>query len=240
MLLEIRSRCVLPALIGAFCLLCENVGFGVDCQPNAIDDACDIDCGAAGGPCDVPGCGSSADCNTNAIPDECEFIDCNGNCVPDDLDLSGGASQDCNTNGVPDECEPQCAPLEMVFFFDNSSSMVNDQPGVCDAITTALEQLEQEGALLESELRVIRPNASGVDCACCSSAPVDPEDCAPDPQHLCDSPYFGKCLPVGGDGNYEDWGFTTAVVAVNEEWSSPGRPMVFPVSDGGPRCGQAN
>jgi hypothetical protein len=65
--------------------------FGADCNTNGIDDACDLDCGTPGGPCDLPGCGLSTDCNTNAVPDEC--------------DLSGGASQDCDGNAIPDECD---------------------------------------------------------------------------------------------------------------------------------------
>jgi len=46
----------------------------VDCNQNGIDDACDIDCGTPGGPCDVPGCGQSEDCNGNGQPDECELF----------------------------------------------------------------------------------------------------------------------------------------------------------------------
>jgi len=64
---------------------------GADCNGNGIDDACDLDCGMTGGPCDVPGCGLSIDCNGNAVPDEC--------------DLSGGTSQDCDGNAIPDECD---------------------------------------------------------------------------------------------------------------------------------------
>jgi acetylornithine deacetylase/succinyl-diaminopimelate desuccinylase-like protein len=62
-----------------------------DCNGNGIDDPCDLDCGEVGGPCDVPGCGTSLDCNTNSVPDEC--------------DLSGGTSADCDGNGRPDECD---------------------------------------------------------------------------------------------------------------------------------------
>ena len=61
-----------------------------DCNENGIADECDIDCGATGGPCDVPGCGTSDDCNGNGLPDEC--------------DIAEGRSDDFNENGVPDEC----------------------------------------------------------------------------------------------------------------------------------------
>ena len=80
-----------------------------DCNLNDIADGCDVDCGASGGPCDVPGCGGSADCNGNAVPDECES-DCNGNGVPDDCDIAAclpgdSLCADCNGNDIPDECE---------------------------------------------------------------------------------------------------------------------------------------
>ncbi len=42
-----------------------------DCNNNGIPDLCDIDCGAMGGPCDVPGCGGSSDCNTNGVGTTC-------------------------------------------------------------------------------------------------------------------------------------------------------------------------
>ncbi len=69
-----------------------------DCNGNGIPDACDIDCGPAGGACDLPGCGQSADCNTNGVPDEC--------------DIASGTSLDLNGNGIPDECEPARLILE--------------------------------------------------------------------------------------------------------------------------------
>jgi hypothetical protein len=75
-----------------FLLLCGyTTAPAQDCNSNGIDDACDLDCGATGGPCDVPGCGLSPDCNTNGVPDEC--------------DISGGTSQDCDGNSIPDECD---------------------------------------------------------------------------------------------------------------------------------------
>lgn len=81
-----------------------------DCNENEIPDPCDIDCGPAGGECDLPGCGESIDCNGNNIPDECELDtrDCNTNGVPDDCDLEAGTSADCNDNQTPDECEEDC------------------------------------------------------------------------------------------------------------------------------------
>jgi len=43
-----------------------------DCNANGLHDQCDIDCGEAGGPCDLAGCGTSlGDANADGIPDEC-------------------------------------------------------------------------------------------------------------------------------------------------------------------------
>ncbi|MBI4718195.1 MAG: hypothetical protein HY763_10350 [Planctomycetes bacterium] len=75
-----------------------------DCNGNGLDDACDLACGPAGGPCDLPGCGGSLDASGNGVPDECD-PDCNGNGVADGIDIAGGASADCNANTMPDECE---------------------------------------------------------------------------------------------------------------------------------------
>jgi hypothetical protein len=78
-----------------------------DCNENALADFCDLDCGPAGGICDVPGCGASLDCDGNRIPDECE-TDCNHNGRLDSCDLDLGISIDCNRNQIPDECETDC------------------------------------------------------------------------------------------------------------------------------------
>ena len=71
-----------------------------DCNDNGIRDACEIDCGPPGGPCDVPGCGTSSDCNRNGIPDTCEPDD-DGDGQPDvcqraygDFDLDGDVDQE--------------------------------------------------------------------------------------------------------------------------------------------------
>jgi len=66
-----------PLLIAGFVLglvglTSPAVAQSVDCNGNGIDDACDLDCGVTGGPCDVPGCGGSVDCNGNSVPDECD------------------------------------------------------------------------------------------------------------------------------------------------------------------------
>jgi hypothetical protein len=49
-----------------------GVACSSDCNDNGIEDACDVACGPAGGPCDVLGCGQSSDQNGNGLPDECD------------------------------------------------------------------------------------------------------------------------------------------------------------------------
>lgn len=70
-----------------------------DCNNNGIPDACDLNCGAVGGPCSVPGCGQSSDCNTDGVPDECQLL----------------GSNDSDGNGSLDVCQPyvtEPAPLQ--------------------------------------------------------------------------------------------------------------------------------
>ena len=77
--------------------------WAVDCNTNTIEDACDLDCGVALGPCDVPGCGLSADCDSNGVPDECDVADDGAGCSFPDLllDNSTGAA-DSIFLGPPD------------------------------------------------------------------------------------------------------------------------------------------
>ncbi|MFQ5424886.1 MAG: hypothetical protein ACE5F9_13025 [Phycisphaerae bacterium] len=60
------------AITAAVVLSSPSPASAQDCNNNGIPDACDIDCGVPGGPCDVPGCSGSNDCNANGIPDECD------------------------------------------------------------------------------------------------------------------------------------------------------------------------
>jgi V8-like Glu-specific endopeptidase len=61
---------------------CDGVNHVPDCNENRLPDACDLDCGALGGACNLPGCGWSYDANGNGIPDECEGACCfsDGSC----------------------------------------------------------------------------------------------------------------------------------------------------------------
>lgn len=75
---KMRSRAsVLASIAVALCSIYGLPAYGItDCQPNGIDDPCDIDCGPPGGPCEVSGCGTSGDCNQNGIPDDCDIVTC--------------------------------------------------------------------------------------------------------------------------------------------------------------------
>ena len=70
-----------------------------DCNENQIPDACDIECGVAGGTCDLVGCGESHDCDTNGVPDECQ-PDSDTDGVVDACDDCSGTILDANVDGV--------------------------------------------------------------------------------------------------------------------------------------------
>ena len=100
-----------------------------DCNTNGIPDECDISCLPPGGPCDIPGCGTSYDgresAPLNGIPDECDMatfcnapdtatnghplnhcaIECNPLCPEASPEYPCGIAEDCDGNGIPDECE---------------------------------------------------------------------------------------------------------------------------------------
>lgn len=74
-----------------------------DCNQNSIPDMCDLDCGPANGPCDVPGCGMSTNCDGDDYLDECESPNPNsvGRCcfVSMGLPVCGMADQStCEVN----------------------------------------------------------------------------------------------------------------------------------------------
>lgn len=91
-----------------------------DCNGNGVDDACDVDCAAAG--C-APPCDTSGDCDTDGVPDECQ-PDCDGDTIPDVCELADcppgdltcadcnhnltpdGCEADCDLDGIPDDCDP--------------------------------------------------------------------------------------------------------------------------------------
>lgn len=171
------------------------VGFRValvaDCNNNGIFDPCDIDCGAPGGPCDVPGCGGSQDCNQNGIPDECEpqddcqpngildfcdlhlgySEDCQGDGIPDECQL---ISNDCNSNGVPDECEPQ------------EDCNTNGAQDICDIASGLSQDCNEDGIPDDCQLVDNDCNTNGVPDECDPDFDLDAviDDCDNCPQYF--------------------------------------------------------
>ena len=89
------TRFVRFVIVGSvICAVAPSRSSAEDCNVNGIDDACDIDCGAPGGPYDLPGCGGCLDCNDNGIPDECDI---DAGSIPDEaikLTASDAAARD--------------------------------------------------------------------------------------------------------------------------------------------------
>ncbi|NOT02019.1 MAG: hypothetical protein HOP29_15500 [Phycisphaerales bacterium] len=136
-----------------------------DCNGNGVFDACDLDCAAGNGACNVAGCGQSTDCNANGVLDDCEG-DCNGNGVPDDCDLASAASADCNGNAIPDECDvagatsPDCQNNDVPDECDNATNPTGDCNGPASNCFIVHAQPGCDNA-------VVQACACGVDASCC-------------------------------------------------------------------------
>jgi len=75
-----------------------------DCDGNGIDDQCDLSCGLAGGPCDVPGCGTAGDCDGNGVPDACDLAATASGCsFPAALADNSTGTDDSVFLGPPDD-----------------------------------------------------------------------------------------------------------------------------------------
>ena len=125
-----------------------------DCNGDGVPDACNLDCGPAGGACDVPGCGGSDDCQGNAVPDECDIaegtsLDCQPDGIPDECQL---AENDCNANEVPDDCEPDC----------NGNGVADG----CDITAGTSLDCQPDGVPDECQLEGDDCNSNGVPDAC--------------------------------------------------------------------------
>ena len=222
-----------------------------DCNGNGIPDECDIadetstDCNTNGVPdeCDISD-ETSADCNDNGVPDECIDLedDCNGNGVPDECDIADETSTDCNDNSIPDECDiAGPTGVDLVFILDTSGSM-DDLDSLCAEIDYALSELESQNVIVDAEIiSMYTGRHSGVDddgrsvrgeCLCCTDTVANVYGTtAPGlPETLADC--SGET-----EGEFEDWGTATAIVAVNKVWNSERLGVIVPISDEGPRCG---
>jgi hypothetical protein len=181
----------------------------------------------------------AADCNANGITDICEIrsgteLDCNGNEIPDACDVASGNSADCDDNGVPDEC-PDCAPVELVFIMDTSSSMDDDASALCSQINGVVAQLSAQNIEVTAHIFGISAAPGGV-YSCLSNTVISLLGTvvpgAPPPNLAT----LGNC-PGGNEVPSEDWGRATAVVAGNFPWQSGATRVIVPISDEGAWCG---
>jgi len=143
---------------------------------------------------------------------------------------------DCNENGVDDDDEVvACPAIEIVAMMDTSTSMTTAiQLSICTEVYQAVQMLIAEGRNVEWEMISIWGNGS---CLCDLCEEDDPSalvryDAAP-VQIGVDCDDEGEY----NDGEYEDWGVATRVVAAEKEWTPGSIRIVIPISDEGPRCG---
>jgi hypothetical protein len=101
---------------------------GADCNGNALDDECDLDCSAQGGACNVAGCGQSADCDANGVPDECDVANHGTGCsFPLALLDNATGGPDASFLGAPDDVYWGIGGQILTYQFD--CGFVVDGPG---------------------------------------------------------------------------------------------------------------
>ncbi len=99
-----------------------------DCNGNGIEDACDLSCGAPGGGCDVPGCGTAQDCDGNAVPDSCDLAANGAGCRFTSLLASNSTtSPDSTFVGPPDDVYYGLGGQQVTYRF--TCGFVVDGPG---------------------------------------------------------------------------------------------------------------
>jgi hypothetical protein len=75
-----------------------------DCDTDGVLDSCELDCGAPGGACDVPGCGLESDCDGDLVPDSCQLAAAAAGCsFPSSLVFNGTTTTDDVYVGPPDD-----------------------------------------------------------------------------------------------------------------------------------------
>jgi len=143
-------------------------------------------------------------------------------------------AEDCNHNAIDDADElVTCPIIEVVFLVDTSLSTQDEITSLCKKITNpvepygAIELLTQSGLTVDHEIFIMAEG--GEICPCCTDTVTNVygscTSCLPEVLGTCDN-----------EGNLEDWGPATAIVAANKDWG-PGPRIIVPISDEGPRCG---
>lgn len=182
-----------------------------DCNENGIDDACDLDCGSPGGPCDVTGCGASPDCNANSIPDECDVEQC----PPIDIVFL------FDTSTSNDELDNLCAAVDTVVgnLAAGGYEVIEERLAIfdggvqCNCCEAGFVQ-DIYTLQIEEAYRDVLPEVLG--------------DCDDDVQRLED---WGTGTAVVAAMKAED-----ADPIPDNPWG-PGPRIIIPISDEGPRCG---
>ncbi len=137
--------------------------------------------------------------------------------------LPASRGEDCDNDGVDDAVGLTTCPIaNVVFLIDTSASTNPDVGDVCRSIRAALDEL---GAAVNAEILAIGSGNLGLCVAqdpgdCCSGTVADAYGTAT--AGLCEE--LGSCGGCG-QGDCEDWG--------------TGARIIVPMSDEGPRCGDA-
>jgi len=153
-----------------------------DCNDNGVRDECEVSCGAAGGVCDVPGCGTAEDCDGNNVPDECDPL-IGSCCLVDGTCCNSMNEFECTSQfgryyGDGTDCDgpldPPCVPLETRF------NCVPEAVSVVPGGTVAVEvNVEEVSGLFTYQVAVQSELLSGTgelttNCDSCTGGPNEP------------------------------------------------------------------
>ncbi len=183
-----------------------------------------------------------ADCDNDGVSDINEInngseldIDLNG--VPDSCQIAGG-EPDCNGNGVIDTFEFETF-ADVVVLFDTSGTMFNEAGALCAATQNIRFRLADLG--VASRLTILTINGDPDSIVPCETGAVTSLFCPGDPTDdtICQllSTNCEIALGDSAQGDLEDWGYGTAVLARNFPWLSNAARVIVPVTDEAARCG---
>lgn len=158
-------------------------------------------------------CESDADCDDG---DGCTTDTCiDGQCRHEQLEA-------CTSCGFA----PTCSPIEVVFVFDTSGSLVDEGDAICDGINSAVASLAAEGVhVIPHFLGITEIPQVGFDCITTHVAGEFGFAVPGDAQ---------SCGFTSGLAPSESWGPATAIVADRFSWTDGAARLVVPVSDEAP------